>query len=140
MHVQMRPGSIIDDLAEAEPGYLAKQNKELRRLLVECRKELYEVQCSAFRWPSCSVLRKLGAKVACPAAASWAGTVLKVDLSEAQNAGPAVDAVFVCAQSTWASACASFYTERNAKERQRRLACNAQKLDVIYKLPLACVW
>ncbi|DBB03290.1 TPA: Translin-associated factor X-interacting protein 1 [Trebouxia sp. C0006] len=40
--LQMRPGSIIDDLAEAEPGYLAKQNKELRRLLVECRKELYE--------------------------------------------------------------------------------------------------
>ncbi len=56
MHVQMRPGSIIDDLAEAEPGYLAKQNKELRRLLVECRKELYEVQYSAFGWPSCSVL------------------------------------------------------------------------------------
>ncbi|DBA69949.1 TPA: Translin-associated factor X-interacting protein 1 [Trebouxia sp. C0005] len=40
--LQMRPGSIIDELAEAEPGYLAKQNKELRRLLVECRKELYE--------------------------------------------------------------------------------------------------
>jgi len=57
MHVQMRPGSIIDDLAEAEPGYLAKQNKELRRLLVECRKELYEVHHSAFGWPSCSVLR-----------------------------------------------------------------------------------
>lgn len=47
MHVQMRPGSIIDELAEAEPGYLAKQNKELRRLLVECRKELYEVQFSS---------------------------------------------------------------------------------------------
>jgi len=28
MHVQMRSGSIIDDLAEAEPGYLAKQNKD----------------------------------------------------------------------------------------------------------------
>ncbi|KAL0021015.1 hypothetical protein WJX77_006994 [Trebouxia sp. C0004] len=40
--LQMRSGSIIDDLAEAETGYLAKQNKELRRLLVECRKELYE--------------------------------------------------------------------------------------------------
>ena len=54
----MRPGSIIDDLAEAEPGYLAKQNKELRRLLVECRKELYEVQHSAFGWRSCNVPRQ----------------------------------------------------------------------------------
>ncbi len=76
----MRPGSIIDDLAEAEPGYLAKQNKELRRLLVECRKELYEVQHSAFGWRSCNVPRQemtrkgggfggriLGAKIACPA-------------------------------------------------------------------------
>lgn len=44
MCAQVRSGSIIDDLAEAEPGYLAKQNKDLRRLLVECRKELYEVQ------------------------------------------------------------------------------------------------
>lgn len=41
--VQVRPGSIIDDLAEMEPGYLAKQNKEMRRLLVDCRKELYMV-------------------------------------------------------------------------------------------------
>ena len=41
--IQVRQGSIIDDLAESEPAYLAKQNKELRRLLVECRKELYEV-------------------------------------------------------------------------------------------------
>ena len=41
--VQVRQGSIIDDLAESEPTYLANQNKELRRLLVECRKELYEV-------------------------------------------------------------------------------------------------
>ncbi|KAL3145195.1 Translin-associated factor X-interacting protein 1 [Trebouxia sp. C0010 RCD-2024] len=40
--LQMREGSIINDLAESEPAYLAKQNKELRRLLVECRKELYE--------------------------------------------------------------------------------------------------
>ncbi len=62
MCVQMRPGSIIDDLAEAEPGYLAKQNKELRRLLVECRKELYEVHHSAFRWPSCSVPSFFGCK------------------------------------------------------------------------------
>ena len=44
--VQVRQGSIIDDLAESEPAYLAKQNKDLRRLLVECRKELYEV-CQA---------------------------------------------------------------------------------------------
>ena len=43
--MQVRQGSIIDDLAESEPAYLAKQNKELRRLLVECRKELYEVFC-----------------------------------------------------------------------------------------------
>ena len=43
MQLQVRQGSIIDDLAESEPAYLAKQNKELRRLLVECRKELYEV-------------------------------------------------------------------------------------------------
>ena len=60
MHVQMRPGSVIDDLAEAEPGYLAKQNKELRRLLVECRKELYEVQYSAYGWPSSSVFHCFG--------------------------------------------------------------------------------
>ncbi len=55
MHVQMRPGSIIDDLAEAEPGYLAKQNKELRRLLVECRKELYEVQFLSSNVTVCTV-------------------------------------------------------------------------------------
>ena len=46
--VQVRQGSIIDDLAESEPTYLAKQNKELRRLLVECRKELYEVRQTPF--------------------------------------------------------------------------------------------
>ena len=46
MLLQVRQGSIIDELAEAEPAYLAKQNRELRRLLVECRKELYEVICS----------------------------------------------------------------------------------------------
>lgn len=41
--LQVRSGSIIDDLAELEPSYLAKQNKEMRRLLVDCRKELYIV-------------------------------------------------------------------------------------------------
>ena len=34
---------MIDELADSEPEYLVKQNKDLRRLLVECRKELYEV-------------------------------------------------------------------------------------------------
>ena len=56
--VKVREGSIIDDLAESEPAYLAKQNKELRRLLVECRKELYEV-CLPFlltNLPSSSAL------------------------------------------------------------------------------------
>ena len=45
---QVRQGSIIDDLAESEPTYLAKQNKDLRRLLVECRKELYEVHSNTY--------------------------------------------------------------------------------------------
>ena len=97
----MRPGSIIDDLAEAEPTYLAKQNKELRRLLVECRKELYEVQHSAFGWRSCSVLKTLGAKFACPALCVRVADLRSASCRSARYR----QAFWFPVVSTWAQAC-----------------------------------